>query len=75
MAIRSAWSAQEYSLSITYKREMNFDLVSYKLYKIKPELEDLIVKVFGWGFSGVEANVAAQLISDLSNVSPIYLVR
>lgn len=54
---------------------MNFDLVSYKLYKIKPELEDLIVKVFGWGFSGVEANVAAQLISDLSNVSPIYLVR
>lgn len=54
---------------------MNFNLVSYKLSRIQPELADLIVNVFVWGFSDVEANVPTLLIRDLSNVSPTYLVR
>lgn len=45
VAIRSAWSTQKCSLSTTWEREINLDLVLYKLSKIQLELEDLIVNV------------------------------
>lgn len=50
IVIRSAGSTQECSRSITCKRSINFDLVSYKLSKIQPELEDLIVNVYWLAF-------------------------
>lgn len=73
MVIRSAWSTQECSLSITCKRYINFGF--HKLSKNSawargPDCECLLV-----GFFRCWRKWAAQLITGLTSVSPIYLVR